>query len=80
MLPFLKSRRQSAGIATDYRKPDDTAEPKDDGMAGVEAACEDFFKAYETRDKVAGAKALKAAFEILDSMPHEEGPNEEETE
>jgi hypothetical protein len=48
----------------------------------MEAVAHDLVRAIHARDAKAVAEALKAAFEIADREPHEEGPhtNEKETE
>ena len=57
------------------RKPDQ--EPEYDVL---ESAAEDLCNAVHAKDYKAVAVALRAAFELMDSAPHEEGPhtNEEE--
>ncbi len=79
-LPFLKTRRES-GISTTIR-PRDTApndrqspESEDNGLA---AAAEDLCRAIESKDYKGAAQALKAAFDILESQPHEEYSDNEE--
>ncbi len=63
----------------EYRKPD--AEPKQDQEdSGLEMAAEDLLRAHASNDKKAVAAALRAAFQILDSEPHVEGPHEEDQE
>lgn len=64
MLPFLKPKKQ-AGTVIEYRKPD---EDSADNMVGIESAMQDFCKAKDSNDYRGMAHALKAAFEILDSM------------
>lgn len=59
----------------EYRKPD--AEPvskeDDSGDHGLEMAAEDLCRAVSSGDHKGAARALRAAFEILDAMPHIEG-------
>lgn len=73
MLPFLKNKHE-ASMSTEVdsieRKPD---EPED--YDGLEAAAEDLCNAIEAKDYKAAAMALRAAFEMLDAQPHEEGPH-----
>lgn len=82
MLPFLKSKpAQVAGIVVKIRKPDsddqDAKEPhKEDN--GLEACAHDLINAVHARDVKGVQEALKAAFEICESYPHEEGPHEDE--
>jgi hypothetical protein len=71
MLPFIKpERKQDAAVATIYRSPD---EDKKEDMDGLMAAAEDLLKGIHSHDKNLVVSALKAAFEILDAMPHHEG-------
>lgn len=71
MLPFLKhSKEASVSIPAEpvKRKPDDEAE-----YDMLESAAEDLISAIHSKDVKAVCSALKAAFEICDSQPHEEG-------
>lgn len=83
-LPFLKPRQQP-GLIVSKRKPDGGSEEshmEGEEDAGLDACSEDLIRAMHAKDAKGVTSALKAAFEILDSMPHEEGPhtNEEEQE
>lgn len=72
MLPFLKRNQEasaSAPVESLERKPDN--EPEYDVL---ESAVEDLFAAYKANDPKAGAAALRAAFELMESQPHEEAP------
>lgn len=42
----------------------------------LESAAEDLISAVHAKDVKAVASALKAAFEMCESQPHEEGPHE----
>lgn len=75
MLPFLKKRKQDAGIAMEYRKPDD-----EESVDGLEVAMKDLCDAEEKKDYKAMAAAFRAAFEMLEVQPHEEAPHDEEQE
>lgn len=79
MLPFIKKQKMSTGLVTEYRKPDD-AEKSEKEADGLEMAAEDMIRAHSAGDKKALAAALRAAFAILDSEPHVEGPHLEESE
>jgi hypothetical protein len=84
MLPFLKPRQQT-GLIVSTRKPDGGSEESHtEGQEdeGLHACSEDLIKAIHSKDAHGVTAAIKAAFEILDSMPHEEGPhtNEEDSE
>lgn len=81
MLPFLaKKKQQATGIATVYRAPDETKESPEDNQAGLEAAADDLMRGVHSHDKKLVVSAMQAMFEILDAMPHVEGPHEEESE
>ena len=76
MIPFLKKQRGGiAGISTEYRKPDETTKEKSaaDEEPGLKACAADLMRAVSNGDEIGVAKAIRAAFEILDSEPHEEG-------
>jgi hypothetical protein len=77
MLPFLSQRRKSDGIAMEVRRPDNMEgkEPNQD-LDGVEMAMDDLCKAHDKKDYKGMAAAFKAAFDILESQPHEEASNE----
>jgi len=42
---------------------------------GLMACAEDLIKAIHAKDTSATASALRAAFELCDSEPHDEGPH-----
>lgn len=71
-LPFMKEKPQT-GIVTEHRQS-----PEDDSNPGLSAAASDLLSAIEAKDIKGIAMALQSAFELVDSMPHEEGPNEGE--
>lgn len=81
-LPWLKHKHQAAGISVQYRKPDENmAEGGEaDQDHGLRAAAKDLMAAIHSNDSEKLMHALKAAFEILDSQPHEEGPHLNENE
>lgn len=74
-LPFIKKVRRESGVAMQYRTPDESksSEVESDGL---ELAAEDLIKASSSGDKKGVAAALRAAFEILESEPHEEYDHE----
>lgn len=49
----------------------------DDPEEGLRAATEDLFAAMKSGDTDAGMRALKSAFALCDSQPHEEGEQED---
>lgn len=73
MIPFLKKNLEasaSSPIESVERKPDEGAE-----YDVLESAAEDLCRAIDAKDYKSIAAALRAAFELLDSQPHEEGPH-----
>ena len=82
MLPFLKPKRQ-AGIMISERKPDGGFAEQNEQAAedqGLEACADDIIRAINSKDSRELAAAIRAAFEILDSEPHVEGPHINENE
>jgi 2C-methyl-D-erythritol 2,4-cyclodiphosphate synthase len=84
LLPFLKPKHQGiAGIVVKMRKPDEKdegdeiPEESDDKDAAIHACADDLIKAVHSQDIKGVAEALRSAFEIMDSEPHEEGPHVE---
>ena len=77
MLPFFKPKKlASVIIAT--RKPDGTVMPKHEETEhedGIMSVAEDLISAVHMKDASMVATALKAAFEIMEEAPHEEGPH-----
>lgn len=69
MLPFLSKPKSQVGVIVKERAPD--KESQDD--SGLEACAQDLHEAIKSNDIRKIASALKAAFEICDSEPHEEG-------
>lgn len=74
-LPFLKNKNISGSImTTKVREPDQKPdENQDDGDAGLMSAAQDLVNAIQAGDPKGCAQALRAAFQILDSEPHDEG-------
>jgi len=72
MLPYLKLKNEAGSSGPIESKQVNTM---DDGEEydGLESAAEDLCRAIEAKDYKAAASALRAAFELLDSQPHEEG-------
>lgn len=74
MLPFLKSKQDVSGASDSspiIREHDD-----DSNFDAVELVVEDMHQALQSKNYKAAAKALRSAYQILDSEPHEEGPHE----
>ncbi len=73
MIPFLKHKHEasvSAPVESIKREPDEEA-PYD----GLESAAEDLCNAIEAKDYAAAAAAIRAAFQLLELEPHDEGDN-----
>lgn len=81
LLPFLKNKQKNqTGVIVQERAPDAPAEDSGDDSA-LHAAAQDILRAISDNDYQHLALAIRAAFDICDSQPHEEGPhlNEEES-
>lgn len=78
MLPFMKPKQQ-VGVIVKNRTPDapvgDDTDNSSSANEGLEAAATDLIRAVHSKDIKQVADALRAAFEICDSEPHEEGPH-----
>ena len=70
MLPFLKDKEAGMQEPADpiKRKPDEEQE-----YDALESAAQDLISAVHSKDVKATCEALRAAFELCDSEPHEEG-------
>jgi hypothetical protein len=76
MLPFLKKNQEvgvSGPVEVKKREPD---EDSDYDYDMLESAAEDLISAVHSKDTKAVCSALRAAFQICDLEPHEEGPHE----
>lgn len=85
MLPFLEPKKMTSVIIARRGKPDLETAPEVDMSQdkmdpAMKAAAEDVMRAIEGKSVHDLARALQSAFEICDSMPHEEGPHFEEEE
>lgn len=73
MLPFHKLNQEAAAsgpVESIVREPDEGAE-----YDVLESAAEDLVRAVHSKDIKGVAEALRAAFDLCDSEPHEEGPH-----
>jgi hypothetical protein len=73
-IPWLKRKDDIAGSSStpvQMREPDDGEE-----YDSMHAAAQDLIEAIHSKDIKGVAEALRAAFELSDSEPHEEGPHE----
>lgn len=75
-LPFLKKKEVSVVAPEDHvtREPDEESDESEYDM--LESAADDLISAIHSKDTKAVCSALRAAFEMLDMEPHEEGPHE----
>lgn len=72
MLPFLKNSKEASGSGPQEKV---TREHDDEDFDSIEVAAQDVIDAVHAKDVKALASALRAAFELCDSEPHEEGPH-----
>lgn len=75
LIPFLKNRNASvAGLIIKNRAPNtpDPEENQEDTSTGIEYCAQDLIEAVHNKDVLAVSQALKDAFQILESQPHEE--------
>ena len=78
-LPFFQKRRET-GLIVKTREPDgmmDESGPDESNDAGLEACAQDMIRACEAGDPKSMAAAFRAAFDILESLPHNEAEHEE---
>lgn len=75
-LPFLKPK-SVAGVIISHRKKDgngiEMSHMEGDEDAGLDSCSEALIRALHAKDIKAVSKALREAFQIVDSQPHEEG-------
>ncbi len=71
MLPFMKKDKEASVSAP----PDVKMRKPDDGEAYdvMHSAAQDLISAVHSKNVKGVAEALRAAFELADSQPHEEG-------
>ena len=74
MLPFLKNAQDAASSSP--IEPIKRGSDHEEDYDGLHACAEDLHAAVKSGDISGIASALKAAFQICDSEPHEEGPHE----
>lgn len=76
MLPFLKKAQEgSASMPVEHVKRESDEESESD-YDMLDSAAEDLIQAVHSKDVKAVSSALKAAYEMCESQPHEEGPHE----
>lgn len=71
LLPFLKNKHKDVGVIVQHRAPD-SPEQAAESDSGLHAAAQDMLSAISSGDAARLAQAVKAAFQILESQPHEE--------
>ncbi len=75
-LPFLK-HRPSAGVIVEQRSNTGSAvESPEDKDSSINACAADLIRAVHAKDEAGVASAIRAAFEIMESEPHEEYGND----
>ena len=82
-LPFLNKKKQvsGSGIVTEYRGPDEAEEaPEPYNESDLKDCAAALMHYIQANDAEGVARALKEAFELCDSAPHEEGPHTNEGE
>lgn len=76
MLPFLKKNQKSvAGLIVHNRTPDEKQPDENTSESGderIEACAQDLITAIHAHNVKDAAAAMRAAFEIMESEPHEE--------
>ena len=77
MLPWMQPKKSGAVIMAKMKPEGSVESMQEEGEEdpSLMVAAEDIMSAIAMKDSKALASALKAAFEILDSAPHEEGPH-----
>ena len=75
-LPFLRKKHE-AGVIVKYRNPDEASadqpvSPEEQDDAALETCADEILKAVASNDKRALAAAIRSAFTVLESEPHEE--------
>jgi len=72
MLPFLKKSQEAGPVSMS----EPVVRDSDGDFDSMEVAAQDVMDAVHSKNVKALASALRAAFELADSEPHEEGPHE----
>lgn len=78
MLPFLKNKQGGSGssLLIKQRAPDNPEAESNDPNASIDACSQDLIAAVHARDTKAVSEAIRSAFLILESEPHEEAAQE----
>lgn len=75
MLPFLRKNNDNAasGLIVKTRNPDEKPEnQEDDSAAPIDSCSMALINAIHAKDHKGVSQAIKDAFDILESMPHDE--------
>lgn len=75
LLPFFAKKQVSQPIIEIEKQDFSQESEKDEYIQAIEVCAQDLIDAIYTQDVRRTAEVLKAAFEICDSRPHEEGPH-----
>lgn len=75
MIPFMKPKMQTGIIFKERKAEGGISEAQDDDSMAMEACADDMIRAIHSKDSKMLAKAMKAAFDIMEASPHEEGPH-----
>jgi hypothetical protein len=81
MLPFLDKKKTVSAVIARRGKPalevkSEIMAPESGGNPALESAAEDILRAIEEKSVLGLAQALKAAYEICESEPGDEGAQE----
>lgn len=79
MLPFLKKKSQ-VGVIVTTRPSDESKQDESHESDPIEYCAEDLMNAVHNKDKKAVAEAIRSAFDILESEPHNEAEHTESEE
>lgn len=74
-LPFLPQTKEASVSVPSESKLMKTQEDSGSDSYGLESCADELIKAVHSKDIKATAQALKDAFYLLDSEPHDEGPH-----
>ncbi len=84
-LPWMANKqKQVGGITIEQRKPDGSTETQgtegnENENSGLQSCAEDLIRAVHAKDPSGVAAAMRSAFEILESQPHDEAGESDAT-
>ena len=78
MLPFLQKNKEASVSAMPQTIQRDHDENSEQEFDALETAAEDLINAIHAKDVKGVTQALRAAFDLQESEPHDEGPHEGE--